>query len=50
VEAEAFARGLLLNAPRPDALRFMPALTVAFSEIDQMIDILDEALAQTNGL
>jgi acetylornithine/N-succinyldiaminopimelate aminotransferase len=47
--AEAFARGLLLNAPRPDALRFMPALTVAFSEIDQMIDILDEALAQTNG-
>jgi acetylornithine/N-succinyldiaminopimelate aminotransferase len=44
--AEAFARGLLLNAPRPDSLRFMPALTVAQSEIDQMIEILDEVLAR----
>jgi len=30
--------GLLLNAPRPDALRFMPALTVTRAEIDQMIE------------
>jgi acetylornithine/N-succinyldiaminopimelate aminotransferase len=37
-------RGLLLNAPRPDALRFMPALTVSDAEIDQMSDILDGGL------
>ena len=37
-------RGLLVNAPRPDALRFMPALTVSDAEIDQMIDILDGVL------
>jgi acetylornithine/N-succinyldiaminopimelate aminotransferase len=30
--------GLLLNAPRPDALRFMPALNVTRPEIDQMIE------------
>jgi Ornithine/acetylornithine aminotransferase len=30
--------GLLLNAPRPDALRFMPALNVTRAEIDQMIE------------
>jgi len=30
--------GLLLNAPRPDALRFMPALNVTRAEIDLMIE------------
>ncbi len=44
VVAEAFGRGLLINAPRPDSLRFMPALTVTPEEIDRMIAILDEAL------
>lgn len=29
--------GLLLNAPRPDLLRFMPALNVTNAEIDRMI-------------
>jgi acetylornithine/N-succinyldiaminopimelate aminotransferase len=37
-------RGLLLNAPQADSLRFMPALTVSDPEIDQMIDILDGVL------
>ncbi len=36
--------GLLLNAPRPDTLRFMPALTVTREEIDQGIAILDRIL------
>ncbi len=40
----AMARGLLVNAPRPDSLRFMPSLTVTNEEIDQMIDILDGVL------
>ena len=30
--------GLLLNSPRPDALRFMPALNVTRDEIDRMIE------------
>jgi len=40
----AMARGLLVNAPRPDSLRFMPALTVTDEEIDLMIDLLDGVL------
>jgi len=40
----AFERGLLLNAPRPDVLRFMPALNVTQNEIDAMIEKLDGLL------
>lgn len=36
--------GLLLNAPRPHLLRFMPALNVTEAEIDLMINILDSLL------
>jgi acetylornithine/N-succinyldiaminopimelate aminotransferase len=36
--------GLLLNAPRPNLLRFMPALNVSREEIDQMIGMLRELL------
>jgi acetylornithine/N-succinyldiaminopimelate aminotransferase len=32
--------GLLLNAPRPNILRFMPALNVTTDEIDTMIGML----------
>lgn len=37
-------QGLLLNAPRPNLLRFMPALNVSEAEIDQMIEALDVLL------
>jgi acetylornithine/N-succinyldiaminopimelate aminotransferase len=37
-------QGLLLNAPRPNLLRFMPALNVSEGEIDQMIEALDVLL------
>jgi acetylornithine/N-succinyldiaminopimelate aminotransferase len=40
----ARAEGLLINAPRLDSLRFMPALNVTDAEIDTMIDILDRVL------
>ena len=36
--------GLLLNSPRPDLLRFMPALNCSTEEIDQMITMLDGVL------
>jgi acetylornithine/N-succinyldiaminopimelate aminotransferase len=38
--------GLLLNSPRPNLLRFMPALNVTEAEIDQMIAMLDALLAK----
>jgi len=44
IVAQAFADGVLLNAPRPDALRFMPALNVTKGEIARMIDCLDTIL------
>jgi acetylornithine/N-succinyldiaminopimelate aminotransferase len=34
--------GLLLNAPRPNLLRFMPALNVSSDEIDAMLAMLDD--------
>ncbi len=38
--------GLLLNAPRPNLLRFMPALTVTDEEIDLMIGWLEALLGE----
>ena len=46
IVAEAFGDGVLLNAPRPDALRFMPALNVTREEIAGMIDCLDAVLTR----
>jgi acetylornithine/N-succinyldiaminopimelate aminotransferase len=37
----AFERGVLLNAPRPAVLRFMPALNVSAGEVDAMMDVLE---------
>ncbi len=36
--------GLLLNAPREDSLRFMPALTLTETEVDEGIALLAEVL------
>jgi acetylornithine/N-succinyldiaminopimelate aminotransferase len=44
IVAQAFEAGTLLNAPQPDALRFMPALNVTRAEIAEMIDGLDAIL------
>ena len=41
----ALERGLLINAPRPDSLRFMPALTVTRAEVDRMVALLEGCLA-----
>jgi acetylornithine/N-succinyldiaminopimelate aminotransferase len=46
IVAQAFEDGVLLNAPRPDTLRFMPALNVSKSEIAGMIDCLDAILSK----
>ncbi|BAM89824.1 succinylornithine transaminase, also has acetylornitine transaminase activity, PLP-dependent [Bradyrhizobium oligotrophicum S58] len=49
IVAHAFELGLLLNAPRPDALRFMPALNVTRDEIAAMIDTLDGILTKVGA-
>jgi len=45
VLAAANEAGLLLNAPRPTTIRFMPPLTVTKEEIDQAMERLGNALA-----
>ena len=46
IVAQAFDEGVLINAPRPDTLRFMPALNVTRQEIDLLIDYLDAVLTR----
>ncbi|HWN91330.1 MAG TPA: aminotransferase class III-fold pyridoxal phosphate-dependent enzyme, partial [Verrucomicrobiae bacterium] len=47
VARAALDRGLLINAPRPDTLRFMPSLTVSRDEIDEMLERLRLSLSAT---
>jgi acetylornithine/N-succinyldiaminopimelate aminotransferase len=49
IVAQAFADGVLLNSPQPDALRFMPALNVTRDEIAEMIDCLDAILTKAGA-
>jgi acetylornithine/N-succinyldiaminopimelate aminotransferase len=44
VRDAAFSLGLLVNAPRPDTLRFMPALNVVAEDITAMKELLTRAL------
>jgi predicted acetylornithine/succinylornithine family transaminase len=46
VVTEAVRQGLLLNAVRPNAIRFMPPLTTSREEVDQAVAILDAVLAK----
>jgi len=46
ISNQALEQGLLLNAPRIDTLRFVPALNVSPPEIAEMLRILDNLLAQ----
>jgi acetylornithine/N-succinyldiaminopimelate aminotransferase len=39
-------KGVLINSPRPDTLRFMPALNVTHEEIDTMCETLHQVLAE----
>ena len=49
IVAQAFADGVLLNSPQPDALRFMPALNVTRTENREMIDCLDAILTKAGA-
>lgn len=41
----AHDRGLLINSPREDALRFMPALNISQAELESALQLLDDALS-----
>jgi acetylornithine/N-succinyldiaminopimelate aminotransferase len=42
--AESQRPGLLVNAVRPQRLRFMPALNITAGEVDLALSLLGEAL------
>lgn len=42
--------GLLLNSPRPNLLRFMPALNITEADVDALFELLAQALRQVRGL
>ena len=44
--AEALQGGLVINAPRPDVLRFAPSLLVSDEQIDRAVSILSRILAR----
>jgi acetylornithine/N-succinyldiaminopimelate aminotransferase len=46
----ALERGLLINSPREDSLRFMPALNVTRAEIDEALRLLDAAFSAVHAL
>ena len=46
VVAECLDNGLLMNAVRPNTLRFMPPLNVSRKEIDEAVSIIDAAFAK----
>ncbi len=47
--AECLDNGLLLNAVRPNMLRFMPPLNVSNEEIDEAVAILDGAMGKVGA-
>ena len=46
---DAQPEGMLLNAPRPNLLRFMPALNVTLDEVELMLQRLDGLIAQVRA-
>jgi acetylornithine/N-succinyldiaminopimelate aminotransferase len=43
--AELLEKGLVVNAPKPDVLRFAPSLLVSDDEIDQALGLLEEVMS-----
>ena len=49
VVGAALARGLVVNAPRPDTIRLAPSLLVSDAEIDEGLGLLSAALADVGA-
>lgn len=48
VVAGAMDRGLLVNSPRPQAVRLMPPLVVSHAQVDKAVGVLREVLEETD--
>lgn len=48
IRDDCFARGFLVNAARPNVLRFMPQLRVSEDEISALLQALDHSLASVH--
>ena len=44
IVGKALEKGLLINAVRPNMIRFMPPLNVSIEEIDQAVEVISEIL------
>lgn len=49
VAARALKEGLILNAVRPNAIRFIPPLTLTDAEIDEAAEILERVITEVQG-
>jgi len=47
IVGKALEKGLLINAVRPNMIRFMPPLNVSKDEIDQAVKVIDEILEES---
>lgn len=47
--AAALSRGLVVNAPREDTIRFAPPLLVTEAEVDEALAIFADAIGDVNG-
>ena len=50
VAARALSEGLIVNAVRPDAIRFTPPLTVSSAEVDHALELLAKAMTPVGSL
>jgi acetylornithine aminotransferase len=49
VQQAAQDAGFLVNAPAPDVVRLMPALTIGDAEVDALLQALPGVLDASNG-
>ncbi len=49
VSAASLCRGLVVNAPRVDTIRFAPPLLVSDAEIDEAVSIFSDATCEVHG-
>ena len=47
IVGKALEKGILINAVRPNMIRFMPPLNVSKDEIDQAVKVIDEILEES---
>ena len=49
IVSTALQKGLLINAVRPNMIRFMPPLNVSKGEIDEAVEILDQIFTESDN-